>query len=97
VLTSKQRAQLRSLANRLVPIIHVGKNGVNPMLIQQADDALKARELIKGTVHQNVERETADVAQELAQATESEVVQVIGRKFVLYRANPEEPKIELKD
>lgn len=97
MLTSKQRAQLRSMANRLVPIIHVGKNGVNPMLIQQADDALRARELIKGTVQQNVERETEEVARELAQATGSEIVQVIGRKFVLYRPDPKEPKIKLQD
>lgn len=95
MLTSKQRAVLRSMANRIIPIIHVGKNGVNPMLIRQAEDALKARELIKGTVQQNAEREAAEVARELAEATGSEVVQVIGRKFVLFRSNPDEPKIEL--
>ncbi|MGI6142963.1 MAG: ribosome assembly RNA-binding protein YhbY [bacterium] len=95
MLTSKQRAVLRSMANRIVPIIHVGKNGVNPMLLRQTEDALKARELIKGTVQQNAKREAAEVARELAEATGSEVVQVIGRKFVLFRSNPDESKIEL--
>mgnify|MGYP000821294221 CR=1 FL=1 len=52
-MTSKQRAYLRSLANTMEPIIHVGKDGVNENMIKQASDALEARELIKGTVLQN--------------------------------------------
>lgn len=86
---------MRSLANRLEPIIHVGKNGVNPMLVWQADDALTARELVKGTVLKNAELEAEEAARRLAEATGSEVVQVIGRKFVLYRPNQEEPKIQV--
>lgn len=95
MLTSKQRATLRALANQLEPIIHVGKNGINDSLVQQLNDALVARELVKGTVHQNAETDATVVAQKIAKLTESEVVQVIGRRFVLYRANVDEPKIQL--
>lgn len=85
-LTSKQRAQLRGLANTIDTIIHVGKDGIGENLIKQADDALEARELIKGRVlENNIEYDARLAAQELAAATRSEVVQVIGTKFVLYR------------
>lgn len=84
-LTSKQRAQLRSMANDLDTIVHVGKDGVGENLIKQADDALEARELIKGKVLENSPLSPREGAEELARATRSEVVQVIGTKFVLYR------------
>ena len=85
-LTSKQRAQLRGLANTIDTIIHIGKDGIGENLIKQADDALEARELIKGRVlENNIEYDARLAAQELAKATRSEVVQVIGTKFVLYR------------
>ena len=84
-LTSKQRAQLRGLANGIDAIIHIGKDGVGPSLIRQADDALEARELIKGKVLENSPLSPREGAEELARATRSEVVQVIGAKFVLYR------------
>lgn len=84
-LTSKQRAQLRSLAVNLDTIIHVGKDGIGENLIKQADDALEARELIKGKTLENSMLSSRESAEELARATRSEVVQVIGSKFVLYR------------
>ena len=85
-LTSKQRAQLRGLANTIDTIIHVGKDGIGENLIKQADDALEARELIKGRVlENNIEYDARLAAQELAAATRSEVVQFIGTKFVLSR------------
>ena len=85
-LTSKQRAQLRGLANSIDTIIHIGKDGIGDNLIKQADDALEARELIKGRVlDNNIEYDARIAAEELAKATRSEVVQVIGTKFVLYR------------
>ena len=84
-LTSKQRAQLRGLANSIDTIIHIGKDGVGENLIKQADDALEARELIKGKVLENSLLSTREGAEELARATRSQVVQVIGTKFVLYR------------
>lgn len=84
-LTSKQRAQLRGLANEIDTIIHIGKDGIGDNLIKQADDALEARELIKGRVLENSMLSAREGAAELARATRSEVVQVIGTKFVLYR------------
>ena len=84
-LTSKQRAQLRGLANTMDTILHIGKDGIGENLVKQADDALEARELIKGKVlENNIEYDACLAAQELAKATRSEVVQVIGTKFVLY-------------
>ncbi|MGN8896685.1 ribosome assembly RNA-binding protein YhbY [Flavonifractor sp. HCP28S3_F3] len=84
-LTSKQRAQLRGLANSIDTIIHIGKDGIGANLVKQADDALEARELIKGKVLENCMLTSREAAEELAKATRSEVVQVIGTKFVLYR------------
>ena len=85
-LTSKQRAQLRGLANGLETILQIGKDGIGDNLIKQANDALEARELIKGRVlDNNLEYDARRAAEELAKATRSEVVQVIGTKFVLYR------------
>ena len=98
-LTSKQRAQLRGLANSIDTIVQIGKDGIGENLIQQVNDALEARELIKGRVlDNNIEYDSRLAAQELAVATRSEVVQVIGTKFVLYReshSKPKEKRIEL--
>ena len=92
-LTSKQRAQLRGLANTMDTILHIGKDGIGENLVKQADDALEARELIKGKVlENNIEYDVRLAAQELAKATRSEVVQVIGTKFVLYRESHSKPK-----
>ena len=91
-LTSKQRAQLRGLANGIDTIIHVGKEGIGENLIQQTNEALEARELIKGRVLDNNIEYDARLAEELAKATRSEVVQVIGSKFVLYRETHSKPK-----
>ena len=92
-LTSKQRAQLRGLANTMDTILHIGKDGIGENLVKQADDALEARELIKGKVlENNIEYDARLAAQELAKATRSEVVQVLGTKFVLYRESHSKPK-----
>ena len=92
-LTSKQRAQLRGLANTMDTILHIGKDGIGENLVKQADDALEARELIKGKVlENNIDYDARLAAQELAKATSSEVVQVIGTKFVLYRESHSKPK-----
>ena len=92
MLTSKQRAKLRGLANTADTILQVGKGGVNEMLVKQADDALTARELIKLETSPEPVKE---IAQQLADATRSQTVQVIGSKFVLYRRNDKKPVIEL--
>ena len=92
-LTSKQRAQLRGLANGIDTILQIGKDGIGDNLIKQADDHLEARELIKGRViANNLEYDARAAAEELAKATRSEVVQVIGTKFVLYRESHSKPK-----
>ena len=96
MLTSKQRAQLRGLANPLDTILQVGKGGIGPTVITQADDALTARELIKGRVLQNSEYNPREAAEQIAGQTGAQVVQVIGSRFVLYRPNPEKKLIELK-
>ena len=92
MLTSKQRAYLRSLAVNEDTILMVGKSGMGPEVIKQADDALEKRELIKGRVLPVSPREAAE---ELAQKTGSDVVQVIGSRFVLYRRKKKDPKIVL--
>ena len=98
-LTSKQRSQLRGLANTLDTILQIGKDGIGENLIKQADDALEAREIIKGRVlDNNIEYDARTAAEELAKATRSEVAQVIGTKFVLYReshSKPREQRIQL--
>ena len=97
-LTSKQRAQLRALGNPLEPIVHIGKGDLGDNLIRQADDALEARELIKCRVLETSEYSPREAAEALGKATRSEVVQVIGTKFVLYReshSKPREKRIQL--
>lgn len=94
-MTSKQRAYLRSLANPLEAIVHVGKGGVSDTICKQADDALTARELIKGKALETAPETAREAAESIAAAVGAEVVQVIGRVFVLYRRNEKEPQIVL--
>ena len=84
-LTSKQRAALRAKANQMPAIFHVGKEGVTPEFIIGVRDALEARELIKIDLNQNCELEVGEAAEIVASRTGAELVQTIGRKFVLYR------------
>ena len=95
MLTSKQRAQLRALANPIETILQVGKSGVGEQLIKQVSDALTARELIKLRVLETAPGSVREIAEELAEATQSEVVLTIGTRFVLYRRNNKKPVIEL--
>lgn len=91
-LTSKQRAQLRGMANSLDPVVHIGKGDLGENLIQQAEEALEARELIKCRVLETSELTAREAAEALARATRSEVVQVIGTKFILYRQSHKKDK-----
>jgi len=95
MLTSKQRAYLRSLANTAEPILQIGKGGFSESVATAALEALTARELIKIRALKNYEGSLKDLAVEVATVVGAELVQVIGRNFVLYKANSEEPKIEL--
>ena len=94
-MTSKQRAMLRSMANTMQPILHVGKEGVTPNIVQQAWEALEARELIKGTVLETSPQSAREVIAELCEKTHAEPVQCIGSKFVIYRPASKDPKIVL--
>ena len=91
-LTSKQRAQRRGLANNIDTILIVGKEGIGDNLVKQVNDALEARELIKGRVLENSLLSPWEAAEELAPLTRSEIVQVIGTKFVLYRPSHKKDK-----
>lgn len=94
-MTGKQRAYLRKLAHELEPIFQVGKGGVSPELTKAVSEALEKRELIKLTILKNCFEDVKDVANVIAERTHSEVIQVIGRRFVLYRESSEDPQIIL--
>ena len=96
MITSKQRAKLRSLANPIDTILQVGKGGIEENLVIQVADALKARELIKMRVLETAPVDAREAAQILAEKMKSDVVQVIGTRFVLYKRNEKKPVIELK-
>lgn len=97
MLTSKQRAKLKSIATTTESILQVGKGGIGEQLIIQVNDALEARELIKLHVLETAPQPTGELAAQLAEATKSEVVQIIGRRVVLFRRNNKNPQIELSD
>ena len=94
-ITSKQRAQLRGLAMEEDTIIQVGKGGSTENLVASVNAALKARELVKGKVLENSMLTAREACDALCQACSAEGVQVIGTKFVLYKRNEKEPKIQL--
>ena len=91
-LTSKQRSQLRGIAAGEDTIIQVGKGGINDALVASVNDALRARELVKGKVLEHSMLTAREACQELAKLTRSEQVQVIGTKFVLYRQSHNKDK-----
>lgn len=91
-MTSKQRAYLRGIAMNLDSIFQVGKSSITPELTAAVAEALEARELIKLTVLKNCLDDGHSIAEVLAERTHSEVVQVIGKKIVLYKPAKEEAK-----
>ena len=95
MLNSRQRAQLRGMANDFETILQVGKMGISENTIKQVTDALEARELIKMSVLETCEKSSREVADELAKAVKADVVQVIGRKFILYRESKDNKTIKL--
>ena len=94
-LSSKQRAQLRGIAMTEDTIIQIGKAGITENTVTEVNNALAARELIKGRVLENSLLTAAEAANALAEACGAETVQVIGSKFVLFKRNIKEPKLEL--
>nr|WP_294469541.1 ribosome assembly RNA-binding protein YhbY [uncultured Sellimonas sp.] len=95
-MTSKQRAYLKSLAMNMDPILQIGKFSMTPELTQAVQEALDARELIKINVLKNCADDPREIADMLAERTHAQVVQVIGKKIVLYKeGKKEKKKIEL--
>ena len=95
MITSKQRSYLKKLANTIDPIFQLGKSGITESFIQQINDALEARELIKVKVLNNSFLDTKEAANEVAQKASAEFVQSIGSKFVIYKESENNKKIEL--
>ncbi|MBQ7288101.1 MAG: ribosome assembly RNA-binding protein YhbY [Clostridia bacterium] len=95
MLTSKQRAQLKGLANGLDAIFQIGKGGINAQLLRQVDETLECRELIKLRVLETSPGSVRETAEQVAEQTGSQVVQVIGSKFILYRESKDNKQIRL--
>lgn len=96
MLTSKQRAYLRGIASTYETIFQIGKGGVTETLCKDVSDALRKRELIKLRVLDNSGYTAREAADEIAEITCADVVQVIGSRFVLFKRNPKEPVIDIK-
>lgn len=94
-ITSKQRAYLKSLASNITPIFQVGKASLTPELVTAVSEALEKRELIKLSVLKNCFDDPRELADIIAERTKSQVVQVIGKKIILYRPAKKNPKIQL--
>lgn len=94
-MTSKQRAYLKGLAMTMDPVFQVGKASVSPEVVQAIDEAFNTRELIKISVLKNCFDDPREIASVIAERTHSQVVQVIGKKIVLYKPDKDDPKIIL--
>jgi len=92
-MTTKQRAYLKSLAMKIDPIIQIGKGSITPSLIKAVSEALEARELIKISVLQNCLDDPRELATIIGERTHSQVVQVIGKKIVLYKEGKDDKKV----
>lgn len=90
-MTSKQRAYLKGIAMNMEPIINVGKSSVSPELVKSVEEAINKRELIKLGVLKNCVDDPREIAETIAERTHSEVVQVIGKKIILYKKNKDKP------
>ena len=94
-MTSKQRAYLKSLASNLNPIFQIGKSSLTPEVTAAISEAFHNNELIKIAVLKNCLDDPRQIAEIVAERTHSQLVQVIGKKFVLYKPDKDHPKIEL--
>lgn len=94
-MTSKQRAYLKSLASNLNPIFQIGKASLTPEFTEAINEAFNTKELIKIAVLKNCADDPNEIAEVIAERTHSQVVQVIGKKIVLYKPDKKNPKIEL--
>lgn len=94
-MTSKQRAYLKGLAMTMDPIFQIGKASLTPEIVEAVSEALEARELIKISVLKNCIDDPREIAETMAERTHSQVVQIIGKKIVLYRESKNKKKIVL--
>ena len=94
-MIGKERAYLRKMAHDLDPIFQIGKGGVTPELTKSVSEALEKRELIKLTILKNCMEDVKEVATTISERTQSDVIQVIGRRFVLYRESKDNKEIVL--
>lgn len=94
-MIGRERAKLRADAHHLTPLVHVGKEGLSATVIGALYDTLRTHELVKVKLGKNVDMKAKDAAAALAQATESEIIQVIGHTATFYRENPDLKKGEL--
>lgn len=94
-MNSKQRAYLRGQANKIESIFQIGKSGISDNLIKQLSDALEARELIKISVLETAPDDTKSLAEEIAEKTNSILVQTIGNKITLFRQKEKDSRYEL--
>lgn len=94
-MTSKQRAYLKSLASTLDPIFQIGKGSVTPEITEAILESFNTRELIKIAVLKNCFDDPKEIANTIAERTHSQLVQVIGKKIVLYKPDKKNPKIVL--
>lgn len=94
-MNSKQRSYLKSLASTMDPIFQIGKGSVTPEITKAIGEALDARELIKVSILKNCIDDPREIASMVAERNHAEVVQVIGKKIVLYKPDKKEPKIKL--
>lgn len=95
MLSGKQRAYLRGLANNMTPIFQIGKNGIEDTFLKQLEEALEARELIKIKVLENSGLVTREASDEICKKIGCEGIQAIGNKIVLYKKSEKKPTIEL--
>jgi len=95
MLSSKQKQKLKSLAHSLKPVVHVGKNGLEPSVSKAVARELLAHELIKIKMLDTCETTKQEAAARLAGAAQAELVTVIGRTIILYKEHPLEPQIKL--
>ena len=94
-MTSKQRAYLKSLASTMPPLFQIGKSNLTPEVTEAIGEAFNTRELMKVAVLKNCTEDPRQIAEMVASRTQSEVVQVIGKKIVLYKQDRDNPKIVL--
>lgn len=95
MITSKERAYLRGLANNMSPIFQIGKNGVEESFLNQLEEALEARELIKIKVLENSGLSAREASDKICESINCEGIQAIGSKIVLYKESKNKKKIEL--